>query len=110
MDLAQEKRASSWLSALPHEEFGFTLHKGAFVDALELRYGWQLSNAPISCACSASFTVEHALSCPKGGFPTLIQNEVRDLDVNLKPEVRHDVRIELDLQPITGEAFFHYSQ
>ena len=105
MDLAQEERASSWHSALPREEFGFTLHEGAFIDALELRYGWQLSNTPISCACSASFTVEHALSCPKGGFPTIRHNEVRDLYVNLKSEVRHDARIEPDLQPITGEAF-----
>ena len=40
MELAQEKGASSWLTALPVEEFGFALHKGAFHDALALRYGW----------------------------------------------------------------------
>ena len=40
MSLAQEKGASSWLTALPVEEFGFALHKGAFRDALALRYGW----------------------------------------------------------------------
>ena len=39
MSLAQEKGASSWLIALRMEEFGFTLHKGAFRDALALRYG-----------------------------------------------------------------------
>ena len=33
MDLAQEKGASSWLSVLPLEELGFSLHKGAFRDA-----------------------------------------------------------------------------
>ncbi len=38
MKLAQEKGASSWLTALPIEEFGFTLHKRAFQDALALRY------------------------------------------------------------------------
>ena len=37
MSLAQEKGASSWLTALPVEEFGFALHKGAFRDALALR-------------------------------------------------------------------------
>ena len=105
MDLAQEKGASSWLSALPREEFGYTLHKGAFRDALALRYGWLSSNTPTSCACGASFTVEHALSCPKGGFPIIRHNEVRDLTANLMSEVCHDVRIEPDLQPITGEAF-----
>ena len=30
MDLAKEKGASSWLSVLPIDEFGFFLHKGAF--------------------------------------------------------------------------------
>ena len=39
MELAQEKGASNWLSVLPVEEFGLTLHKGAFRDALALRYG-----------------------------------------------------------------------
>ena len=44
MDLAKEKGASSWLSVLPIDEFGFFLHKGAFRDAVALRYGWQLPN------------------------------------------------------------------
>ena len=30
MKLAQEKGASNWLTALPIEEFGLVLHKGAF--------------------------------------------------------------------------------
>ena len=38
MDLSQEKGASSWLTALPVEDFGFVLHKGAFCDALALWY------------------------------------------------------------------------
>ena len=51
MDLAQEKGASSWLSSVPLEEFGFTLHKGAFRDALTLRYGWLPSNGPLILYC-----------------------------------------------------------
>ena len=69
MTLAQEKGASAWLTSLPIEEFGFALHKGAFRDALALRYGWLPSNLPSLCACGTHFSVEHALSCPKGGFP-----------------------------------------
>ena len=34
MDLAEEKGASLWLVTLPIEEFGFTIHKVAFHDAL----------------------------------------------------------------------------
>ena len=104
MDLAQEKGASSWLTSLPLEEFGFSLHKGAFRDAIALRYGWQPSNLPSTCACGSCFSVEHALSCPKGGFPTIRHNEIRDLTANLMTEVCHDVCIEPILQPITGEV------
>ena len=39
MELAQEKGSSSWLTSLSLEEFGFILHKGAFRDAVALRYG-----------------------------------------------------------------------
>ena len=75
----QEKGASSWLTTLPISEHGFALHKGAFCDALALRYGWDPPNTPSHCICGKSFTVEHALSCPFGGFPTLRHNEIRNL-------------------------------
>ena len=103
MSLAQERGASSWLSTLPINEHGFTLHKGAFRDALALRYGWQPSNLPSNCVCGAHFSVEHALSCAKGGFPTLRHNEVRDIAAQLLSEVCTEVRIEPRLQPLSGE-------
>ena len=93
----------SWLSTLPINEHGFTLHKGAFRDALALRYGWQPSNLPSNCVCGAHFSVEHALSCAKGGFPTLRHNEVRDIAAKLLSEVCTEVRIEPRLQPLSGE-------
>ena len=104
MDLAQEKGASSWLTSLPLEEFGFTLHKSAFRDAIAFRYGLQPLHTPTTCACGTNFSVEHALLYPKGGFPTVRHNEVRDLMANLMSEVCHNVCIEPTLQPITGEA------
>ena len=70
VELAQEKGASSWLSVLPLEEFGFSLHKGVFRDALALRYGWNPSLTPTTCDYGDTFSVEHVLSCTKGGFPT----------------------------------------
>ena len=94
MDLAQERGASSWLTILPLEEFGLTLHKGAFRDAIALRYGWKPALIPSTCACGTSFSVEHALSCPMGGFPIVRHNEVRDLTAKLMSEVYHDVCIE----------------
>ena len=104
MELASEKGASTWLTSLPIDKFGFTLHKGAFYDALALRYDWSPSNIPKSCPCGTSFSIEHALSCPKGGFPILRHNEIRDLTANLLTEVCHEVSIEPDLQPLTGES------
>ena len=103
MTLAQEKGASSWLSALPISEFGFTLHKGAFRDALCLRYGWLPSRLPERCDCGRQFTVEHALSCPKGGFPSLRHNEIRDITAALSAEVCNSVTVEPHLQPLSGE-------
>jgi len=103
MALAQETGASSWLTALPVAEFGFTLHKCAFRDALCLRYGWLPARTPINCDCGTRFSVEHALSCPKGGFPSIRHNEIRDITANLLSEVCNNVCIEPHLQPITGE-------
>ena len=52
MALAQERGASSWLTALSVAEFGFTLHKSTFSDALCLRYGWLPSRIFIECECA----------------------------------------------------------
>ena len=46
------------------KKFGFALSKRHLIDSLCLRYGWELKNiSPVS-----KFSVEHALSCLKGGF------------------------------------------
>ena len=106
MDLAPpEKGASSWLTTLPIEEYGFTLHKGAFHDALALRYGWHPSRVPSNCSCGSTFSVEHTFSCNRGGFPMLRHNELRDLTASLLTEVCHEVSVEPELQSINGESF-----
>ena len=70
IQLAQEKGASTWLSARPIHAHGFTLHKSEFRDALALRYGWPLSRIPSHCNCGKVMSVEHALTCSVGGYPT----------------------------------------
>ncbi|XP_064400133.1 uncharacterized protein LOC135346443 [Halichondria panicea] len=109
MDLAQEKGASNWLTSLPIQEFGFALHKGAFRDALSLRYSWQPSGVPSSCACGKQFSVDHALSYPKGGFTITRHNEIRDLTANLLTEICSDVCVEPELQPVSGEELIGLS-
>ena len=62
------------------------------------------SHLPSSCARGASFSIEHALSCPKGGFPSLRHNGIRDLTANLLTEVCSNVCVEPELQPLSGES------
>ena len=73
--LAQEKGSSSWLGAIPIERLGFTLHKGAFQDALCLRYCWDIQLAPLKCRCGAEFEVNHVLTYRLGGYHTIRHNE-----------------------------------
>ena len=105
VSLSSEKGASSWLSVLPIEEHGFALHKGAFRDALCLRYGWLPNSLPAKCVCGHGFTVDHAMNCATGGFPTLRHNELRDFTAAALSEVCHNVAIEPVLQPLSGESF-----
>ena len=44
LKIPSKKGASSWLSTLPVAEHSFARHKGAFQDALHLRYGWRPSH------------------------------------------------------------------
>lgn len=97
---AGEKGASRWLSVLLIKEFGFSLHKRGFVDAVHLRYGWLPRDLPTLCACGMKFTVEHSLSCLKGGFIHGRHDEIRDFTANLLTETCHDVLVEPTLQPV----------
>ena len=105
LSLAGEKGASSWLTALPIENMGFTLHKRAFRDAVFLRYGWTPPFLPTNCICGKAFSVEHALSCNRGAFPIHRHNEIRDLTAELLTQVCHNVCLEPSLQKLDNEHF-----
>lgn len=89
IELAEEKGASSWLTAIPLHEYGFNLHKSAFRDAIALCYGWIPADLPTFCVCGSRFSVEHALSCPRGAFLIIRHNEIRDLTATVLTEVCH---------------------
>ena len=76
---------------------------------LSLQYGWTLQNPPSHCSCSQPITIEHALTCKTGVFPTVRHNEVRDFKASLLSEVCHGVTIEPHLQPLSGETLSHWS-
>jgi hypothetical protein len=79
LDLAAEKGASSWLTALPVKEFGYLMNKQEFNDALALRYNLNLKDSPRKCVCGENNTVNHLLICKKGGYVSLRHNSLRDL-------------------------------
>ena len=94
MELGTEKGASTWLTALPLQEQGFTLNKQEFQDALCLRYGWQLKNLPSHCVCGSVFSTNHAMTCSHGGLTTARHNDIRDITANWLSEVCRTVERE----------------
>ena len=67
--LHRETRNGAWLSAVPHRLNGTELSREEFRDNLCLRYGLMPQDIPATCdGCGKKFSIEHALSCPKGGL------------------------------------------
>ena len=85
--------------------YSFSLHKGAFRDALCLRYGWRPSHLPSHCVCGKQFSVEHAMNCHRGRLPSIHHNEIHNITADLLSEVCRCV--EPTLQPVTDERLTH---
>jgi hypothetical protein len=109
MKTTTEKGASSWVTATPLYDHATVLHKGDFVDAVYMRYGWTLPDLPVSCPCGAAFNMQHALDCMLGGFRTIQHNEVRDVFAQLMRDAGHTVETEPPLQKLSGEVFEYKS-
>ena len=52
------------------------------------------------CACGIKNTVDHALTCTKGGYVIMRHNQIRDLEAVLLKDVCKDVRVEPELLPL----------
>ena len=101
----REISASTWLTTLPLKDEGYIINKQCFWDLIRIRYGWELTRLAENCECGSKFTIEHALSCKKGGFVSLRHNQIRNITASLLKEVCHNVCIEPRLQQLTGESF-----
>jgi hypothetical protein len=102
-ELSTMKGASSWLSSLPLKAENFSLNKREFYDAIRMRYRWDLKYLPSTCVCGKQFSIEHAMSCIKGGYIHQRHDEIRDLLTHISKEISKDVECEPHLQPLTGE-------
>ena len=105
VSLCSEKGASLWLTAVPLSDKGFLLTKQEFCDAICIRYGFPLKHLPSSCVCGSSFSIEHALSCSRGGYVIMRHNNIRDIFGSLVSEICNDVTIEPQLTHLSGETF-----
>ncbi len=62
--ICTRERLSIWLMAQPVKEYGLLIHKGEFLDAIDLRYGWTLVHLLLTCACGAKHTVNSIYIVP----------------------------------------------
>ena len=104
---SRDKGASSWLNAIPLEEQGLAMNKQEFRDSLRLRYNIPLQDLPSFCVCGERFTINHALSCKKGGFVAQRHDGIRDFLTLLTSKVCKNVESEPRLQPLDNEQFRH---
>lgn len=103
-ELACESGNYAWLTVIPVSESNYVLNKEQFWANIRLRYGWATPCLPAMCACGCNFTIQHSMSCKKGGFVSLRHNEVRDITAQLLKEVCNDVGVEPTLLKMSGES------
>ena len=58
---------------------------------------------PSMCPCGKQFTLDHAVSCLKGGFIHRRHDDLRNIFAEIMKDVSSEVSIEPQLQPLTGK-------
>jgi hypothetical protein len=75
--LQRSRETGTWITATPDRLNGTELSAEEFRDSLRLRFGLMPSFLPPRCdGCNERFTVEHAMSCKKGGLVVQRHNDV----------------------------------
>ena len=75
--------------------------------SLLFRYRCTLTRLPSNCDCGNKLDIQHVLSSKKRGFVSLRQNHIRNITSILLKDVCKEVRVEPQLQQLTGEYLQH---
>ena len=71
--------AGAWLSTIPDRFSGTELTREEWFDNVAIRYGKRPANLPDQCdGCGSGLTLEHGLSCKKGGLIGIRHDDVHD--------------------------------
>ncbi|EJK58078.1 hypothetical protein THAOC_21822 [Thalassiosira oceanica] len=91
-----------FLTVRPSRRDGTELERDEFRDAVLLRMGLVPKNLPKTCdGCGATFTVEHALTCKKGGLVVMRHDDCRDEFGDIASKATTPSRV-------TTEPLIHY--
>ena len=74
--LHRATRNGVWISAIPNRLNGKELSWEEFWDNIRIIYGLMPQDIPATCnGCGKKFSIENALSCPKGGLVLARHND-----------------------------------
>ena len=105
LELISERGVSCILTTLPLKDFGFILNKQQFHDYIALRYNYKISDVSGICGCNKVNSINHSLSCSKGGYSILRHNSLCKVLAELLEEAGcYDIVLEPILQDLTGET------
>jgi hypothetical protein len=75
--LKRARETGGWLNILPDSLNGTELSSEEFRDSIRIRLGFTPTALPEKCdGCGHYFTIEHALTCKKGGLVLLRHNDL----------------------------------
>ena len=75
--LQRAQETGHWLTLMPNHLNGTALSPQEFHDSIRMRYGLLPHHLPEKCdGCRQKFSVEHAMTCKKGGLVVLRHNDV----------------------------------
>ena len=105
LELISEPGVSCILTSLPLKEYGFAMNKTEFHDYIAFRYNFKISGVSKICGCNQANSINHSLTCKKGGYTILRHNSLAKVLSELMNEAGcYDVVLEPTLQQLTGEV------